>query len=248
MRLAPPTRGGEAYFAYKRDTRETLDPAKPSGPTRRAFAETKYKEERAKTKTRDRIPSEERDTAREIRRLERELRAKENLRMMHRSRSPEVIPEHLRPPASKAEAEEGPSSPNADQPAKKPLPSKAPPASVTHPKPAKEEPPRNPGPAPVSPAKARTPSTPPKAVVPTPESPQKEKPSTAPQATATSDTNPTPQPVETFKEKGKGGMQIILGRPAKRKWKWENATPSFRYTRNPKCQLPTTHPYIHKGS
>ena len=238
MRLAPPTRGVDAYFADKRDVKEFNDPVKPTGPTRRTFAEKVYREERAKTKTRERVPSEEREAAREIRRLERELKEKETARAQRRSLSPEVTPAHLRPPSARA-TDERSSSSNADKPTHRR--SKAPPATLSTPAPASGEPPKSakaePPAAPketspkkekkptgpsdekktseVEPPKETTPAAAPKPVSPpqdeTPAKTSETRPSSVPQSKP-----PLMSPAEYFKGKGKGG--IILGRPAKKKW------------------------------
>ena len=96
-RLAPPKRDVGAYYAEKREQKEFPDPVKPGGPSRRTFADHTYRRERAKSKTRDRIPSAERASARGIRRMERELRGREVLRKLRQPKEPEVIPDNLRP-------------------------------------------------------------------------------------------------------------------------------------------------------
>ena len=98
MRPAPPTRDVDAYYADKRATQEAADPAKPTGPARRTFADETYRGERGKTKARERVPSAERDVAREIRRSERDLREQEGKSKRGHSKEPETFPDHLKPP------------------------------------------------------------------------------------------------------------------------------------------------------
>ena len=117
IRVGPPKRDLDAYYADKRATKETNGPAKPDGPSRRTFADHTYKRERAKSKTRGGIHSAERRAAAEIRRLGRELREREHIQTLGNQKSTERIPSDLQPAPPSKVTQDSQDTPTASSPA-----------------------------------------------------------------------------------------------------------------------------------
>ena len=128
LRLAPPRRDVGAFNSERREAKETNNPGKPSEPTRRAFAEHTYRDNR-KHSPRVRVPSAERDQARALRMKEREARELREHTLLRNLRTPatkETLPEHLRqvPPCetsspSGLKREEKPPTPEPANPEEK---------------------------------------------------------------------------------------------------------------------------------